>query len=255
MWTLGVTIALQYPPRKQCLSFFWLYPTYDEHFNYLCYTIILRKKIVLRLLKSPHSSQRFKVQFLFSNFPFFPLMNKKKDVVLGQLPQTSFPKKARMCNFPQEKKDLPKEKPHLTKFFLTIFSTKLIWETWGNHVCSWKLEPICPQNHLSLGNFGYPKEPCCSRPIFPLENMFPQGTSTFPGKQTMFPMGTWVQLPQRTMFHSRNTQPFLENNYFLPRCKPSMMKISIVKIFEPKTSHSKWKQSITMPQLPNLTNV
>jgi hypothetical protein len=55
----------------------------------------------------------------------------------------------------------------------------------------------------------------------------------------MFPMGTWVQSPQKTIFHLGNTQPFLENNYFLLGCKPSMMKISIVKIFEPKTSHSK----------------
>lgn len=106
MWTLGVTITLQYPPRKQCLNFFLLYPTYDEHFNYLSHTIILFSKNCDAIIKIPPFKPKVQSSILFLKFSFFLTNEYKKRCNLWATSSNKFPQEGKDVQLPQEIKGL-----------------------------------------------------------------------------------------------------------------------------------------------------
>ncbi len=87
------------------------------------------------------------------------------------------------------------------------------------------LSPFAPGKHVSLGGLG----PICLGKLCFHKELGPT-----------YSQGTWAHLFKETMFLLEKYTMVLEERVsFLNAWKPSMMKISIAKICEPKTSHSK----------------
>jgi hypothetical protein len=99
-----------------------------------------------------------------------------------------------------------------------------------------------------------PTQPCCHEELGPrsffLRNLGPFTLHNHVSRRILnqLPWGTmfWTHLPPWNHVR-RITQSFSWMIIIIFGWKPSMMKISMVKKFEPKFSHSKWEWSTTIP--------